>query len=98
VYTGRACVLSTPGDGGRLRPGDVLIAPAVSPGWGPLLLSAGALVTEIGGLLSHGAIIAREYGLPAVLNVPDVVTCIQPGQWVQVDGSQGTVRLLEGEA
>ncbi len=98
VYTGRACVLSTPGDGSRLRPGDVLIAPAVSPGWGPLLLAAGALVTEIGGVLSHGAIIAREYGLPAVLNVPDVVTCIQPGQWVQVDGSQGTVRLLEGEA
>ena len=93
-YVGRARVLHTPVDGADLEPGEVLVASAISPGWAPLLLAAGALVTEIGGALSHGAIIAREYGLPAVLNVADATRCIRTGQLVHVDGSQGVVRLL----
>ncbi|MCP4537261.1 MAG: hypothetical protein GY832_08945 [Chloroflexi bacterium] len=93
-YTGRARVLRSPSDG-TVEPGEVLVVPATSPGWAPLLLAAGALVTEIGGTLSHGAIIAREYGLPAVLNVAGATRHIRTGQLVHVDGSQGTVRLLE---
>ena len=94
-YTGRARVVLSPADGTDLELGEVLVAPATSPGWAPLLLTAGALVTEIGGILSHGAIIAREYGLPAVLNVADATRRIRTGQLVQVDGSQGIIRLLE---
>ena len=95
-YTGRARVLLTPADGADIEPGEVLVAPATSPGWAPLLLAAGALVTEIGGTLSHGAIIAREYGLPAVLNVADATRRIRTGQLVHVDGLRGVVRVLEG--
>jgi phosphoenolpyruvate synthase/pyruvate phosphate dikinase len=96
-HIGRARVLCTPADDAEIEPGEVLIAPATSPGWAPLFLAAGALVTEIGGALSHGAIIAREYGLPAVLNVAEATRCIRTGQLVHVDGSQGIVQLL-GEA
>ncbi len=95
VYTGRARVILTPDDGAALEQGEVLVTQATSPGWAPLLLSAGALVTEIGGTLSHGAIIAREYGRPAVLNVADATRCIRNGQLLRVDGSQGLVRLIE---
>jgi phosphohistidine swiveling domain-containing protein len=94
-HIGRARVLRTPADGAGIEPGEVLVAPATSPGWSPLLLAAGGLVTEVGGTLSHGAIIAREYGLPAVLNVADATRRIRPGQLVRVDGSRGTVQLLE---
>ncbi len=94
-YTGRARVVLAPGNGAGLEPGEVLVAPATSPGWAPLFLAAGALVTEIGGTLSHGAIIAREYGLPAVLNVIGATRHIHTGQLVHVDGSRGVVRLLE---
>jgi phosphohistidine swiveling domain-containing protein len=94
-YTGRARVLSTPANGADIDPGEVLVTQAVSPGWAPLLLAAGALVTEIGGTLSHGAIIAREYGLPAVLDVAHATDRICTGQLVYVDGSQGVIYLLE---
>jgi phosphohistidine swiveling domain-containing protein len=97
LHTGRARVLCSPTDGAGIEPGEVLVVPATSPGWAPLLLAAGALVTEIGGTLSHGAIIAREYGLPAVLNVADATRCIRTGQLVHVDGSRGIVQLI-GEA
>ncbi|HIE38392.1 MAG TPA: hypothetical protein EYP77_04870 [Anaerolineae bacterium] len=96
TYIGRARVVRTVDDGADLEPGEVLVAPATSPGWAPLLVAAGALVTEAGGILSHGAIIAREYGLPAVLNVGDAARRIRTGQLVHVDGSAGIVRLLEG--
>lgn len=95
VYTGRARVVLTLADGIALEPGEVLVTQATSPAWAPLLLSANALVTEIGGTLSHGAIIAREYGLPAVLNVADATQLIRSGQLVHVDGFDGTVQLLE---
>jgi len=97
-YTGRARVLRSPTDGDGIEPGEVLVAPATSPGWAPLFLTAGALVTEIGGVLSHGAIIAREYGLPAVLNVAGATRHIRSGQLVHVDGYRGTVQLLEEAA
>ena len=57
--------------GARLEPGEVLVAPSTDPGWTPLFLTAGALVMEMGGANSHGAVVAREYGIPAVVGVPD---------------------------
>ena len=94
--TGRARVVLDPSRSARLEPGEILIAPATNPAWSPLFLTAGALVTEIGGLLSHAAIVAREYGVPAVLNVPGVTARIRNGQLVTVDGELGIVQVLEG--
>lgn len=93
-YTGRARILHTQADSEVFEPCEVLVVPAIGPAWAPLLLASGALVTEIGGVLSHSAIIAREYGLPAVLNVTGATQYIRTGQLVHVDGSQGIVRLL----
>jgi pyruvate,water dikinase len=77
--------------GARLEPGEVLVAPSTDPGWTPLFLTAGALVMEMGGMMSHGAVVAREYGIPAVVGVPDATGRIATGERVTVDGSAGTV-------
>ena len=92
--TGRARVILEPANSARLEPGEILVAPSTNPSWAPLLLNAGGLITEIGGLLSHGAIVAREYGLPAVLNVKGATQAIRTGQRLIVDGYAGTVRIL----
>lgn len=91
VVTGTVRVLRSPADGVRLREGDILVAHATDPGWTPLFLRAGALVMELGGMLSHGAVVAREYGLPAVVNVVDATARLHDGQTVTVDGSRGVV-------
>jgi pyruvate,water dikinase len=91
VAQGPARILRHPSDGERLRRGDVLVAPSTDPGWTPLFLRAAALVTEVGGYLSHGAIVAREFGIPAVLNVPDALTLLRDGEPVLVDGDTGRV-------
>ena len=88
---GAACVLRTPHDGGRMRRHDVLVAPSTDPGWTPLFLRASALVTETGGYLSHGAVVAREFGLPAVVNVRDAMRLIADGDRLRVDGDVGRV-------
>ena len=79
---------------GDLEPGAVLVAPATDPSWVPLLLKAGALVVERGGPLSHAAIVAREFGLPAVLNIPDATTALDGVEEAQVDGTAGEVLVL----
>jgi len=79
--------------GARLEPGEVLVAPATDPGWTPLFLRASALVMEMGGMMSHGAVVVREYGIPAVVGVPDATTRIATGERIMVDGSAGTVAL-----
>ena len=89
---GAAHVMLSPVDA-RLEPGEVLVAPATDPGWTPLFLTASALVMEMGGMMSHGAVVAREYGIPAVVGVPDATTRITTGEQVVVDGSAGTVAL-----
>jgi phosphohistidine swiveling domain-containing protein len=89
---GVARVLLSPA-GARLEPGEVLVAPATDPGWTPLFLTASALVMEMGGMMSHGAVVAREYGIPAVVGVPEATTRIATGEQVVVDGSAGTVAL-----
>jgi phosphoenolpyruvate synthase/pyruvate phosphate dikinase len=95
VVEGRARVLSAAGhDFGRLAPGEVLVARTTDVGLSPLFLIAAAVVTELGGPLSHAALVAREYGVPAVVNVPSVTTAIKTGDLVRVDGDRGIVERL----
>jgi pyruvate,water dikinase len=77
--------------GAVLEPGEILVAPSTDPGWTPLFLTAGGLVMEMGGPMSHGAIVAREYGIPAVVGVPDATELITTGQRITVDGSTGEI-------
>jgi pyruvate,water dikinase len=77
--------------GARLEPGEILVAPSTDPGWTPLFMTAGALVMEMGGVISHGAVVAREYGIPAVVGVADATTRLRDGQSITVDGAAGTV-------
>ncbi len=91
--TGRARVILDP-TGARLEAGDILVAPSTDPGWTPLFLSAAGLVMEMGGAMSHGAVVAREYGIPAVVGVPSASERIQEGEQITVDGSHGTVSRL----
>ncbi len=79
--------------GAHLEPGEILVAPSTDPGWTPLFLTAGGLVMEMGGPNSHGAVVAREYGIPAVVGVPDATSRIRTGQRVTVDGAAGTVAV-----
>ena len=79
--------------GARLEPGEILVAPSTDPGWTPLFLTAGGLVMEMGGANSHGAVVAREYGIPAVVGVPRATEAITTGAEVTVDGASGLVTL-----
>lgn len=90
---GPAKLIYHPDEGGKLQAGDVLVAPSTDPGWTPLFLRASAIVMETGGFLSHGAIVAREYGIPAVVNVPGVMKVIKDSQLITVDGDEGKVYL-----
>jgi pyruvate,water dikinase len=95
--TAPACVLFGPEDFGKLKPGDILVAVTTTPAWTPLFARASAVVTDIGGPLSHSSIVAREYGIPAVMAARSATRSIHPGQMVTVDGTAGTV-TLEQEA
>ncbi|MEO1132904.1 MAG: PEP-utilizing enzyme, partial [Cyanobacteria bacterium J06639_1] len=72
----------------------ILVVPYTDAGWAPLLASAKAIVAEVGGQLSHGAIVAREYGIPAVMNVTNATQKLTEGQWVRVDGGRGRVEVI----
>lgn len=88
--TGKARVIMDP-VGAHLEPGEILVTPSTDPGWTPLFMTAGALVMEMGGVISHGAVVAREYGIPAVVGVADATTRLRNGQNITVDGATGTV-------
>ena len=90
TVTGVARVILDP-VGAHLEPGEILVAPSTDPGWTPLFLTAGGLVMEMGGANSHGAVVAREYGIPAVVGVPDATGRISTGQEITVDGGAGTI-------
>jgi rifampicin phosphotransferase len=94
--TGRARVILDP-TGAYLEPGEILVAPSTDPGWTPLFLTAGGLVMEMGGSISHGAVVAREYGIPAVVGVPGATERITTSQRITVDGSNGVVIIEEQE-
>jgi pyruvate,water dikinase len=92
---GRVCVLLSPQDGDRLETGAVLVAPATDPAWTPLFARASGVVVELGGMLSHSGIVAREYGIPCVANVRDATRLLRHGDRIHVDGTSGTVRLIQ---
>lgn len=93
VIEGRARVVLKPEEG-KLNKGDILVAPFTDPGWTPLFLSASGLVMEVGGLMTHGAVVAREYGIPTVVGVDGATKKIQDGQHIRVNGNLGYVEIL----
>lgn len=93
VVRGTAKVIRSLGEAGKLQPGDVLVAETTAPPWTPLFASAAAVVTDAGGILSHCAVVAREYGIPAVVGVGMATAVIRDGQTIEVDGNAGVVRL-----
>ncbi|MEZ4867241.1 MAG: phosphoenolpyruvate synthase [Caldilineaceae bacterium] len=78
-----------------LAPGEILVAPFTDPGWTPLFINAAGLVMEVGGLMTHGSVVAREYGIPAVVGVLEATQRIQSGQRIRVHGDQGYVEILD---
>jgi pyruvate,water dikinase len=95
--TGPARVVLEP-SGAYLAPGEILVAPSTDPGWTPLFLTAGGLVMEMGGANSHGAVVAREYGIPAVVGLPGATSSIVTGQEITVDGTRGVVTSVPSSA
>jgi pyruvate,water dikinase len=94
VATGKARVILRSDSNTLLEAGEILVAPFTDPGWTPYFLLAAGIVMDQGSILSHGSIVAREYGLPAVVNVGSATKIIKTGQTIQVDANQGIVRIL----
>jgi rifampicin phosphotransferase len=95
--TGKARVITDPRRNAELRPGEILVAPVTDAAWTPLFVTAGAIVVDVGGPLSHGSIVAREYGIPGVLSVSRGTRVIRTGQVITVDGNRGKVYLHPAE-
>lgn len=93
--TGPACVIRSPAEFDKMKPGSILVCPLTTPAWTQLFPHAKGLVTDIGSILAHGSIVAREYGIPAVLGVGDATQQIRSGQTITVDGDRGTVSILD---
>ena len=94
VIEGRARVILDVDDAHDLEPGDILVTNGTDPSWSPVFVAVAGLVTEVGGLMTHGAVIAREYGLPAVVGVEGATRRIADGQRLRVDGTHGWVEVL----
>ena len=94
VVRGPARVVFGPEDFGRVARGDIIVAPASNPGWVPLFSIAAGFVTDTGGVLSHAAVVAREFGLPAVVGMGDATKRIADGRIVEIDGAAGLVRFV----
>jgi phosphohistidine swiveling domain-containing protein len=92
---GIAHVAQHPSDAVNLEPGAILVAPATDPAWTPVFLKAAAVVVEVGGFLSHSAIVAREFGIPALANVHDIVSRVSSGDLLEIDGERGCVRRMK---
>jgi pyruvate,water dikinase len=95
TVSGTARVVRSLDEADRLRPGDILVAEFTAPPWTPLFATVSAVVTDAGGILSHCAVVAREYGIPAVVGTARATATIRDGQRVEVDGDAGLVRLLD---
>jgi rifampicin phosphotransferase len=93
VIEGRARVILNMEDG-DLEDGDILVTAFTDPSWRPLFVLIKGLVTEVGGLMTHGAVIAREYGLPAVVGVENAIKLIKDGQRIRINGTEGYVEIL----
>ena len=91
--TSAASLITSPDEFGLMRPGSILVCPMTNPAWTPLFAHASGLVTDMGGILGHGSIVAREYGIPAVVGTGIGTQRIKHGQQIAVDGDAGTVKL-----
>ena len=94
-YQGRVRLIRQPSQIEKLQDGDIMLAPHTDPSWLPLFLKASAVIVETGGYLSHSAIVARELGIPTVVNLPGIMNLLQDDDLVYVDGNEGTVTRLE---
>jgi phosphohistidine swiveling domain-containing protein len=95
LVRGRVRIISSPGQSAALRAGEILVIRVADVGWTPLFLTATGVVTELGGALSHASLVAREYGVPAVVNVEGATRALRDGQLIEVDGDRGTVLLID---
>ena len=95
VVEGKARVIFSPDQLGELEQGEILVAPVTAPSWGPVFGKISATVTDIGGMMSHAAIVCREYGLPAVTGTGNASTTIKTGMTLRVDGTNGTVEIIK---
>jgi pyruvate,water dikinase len=93
VYEGKVRIVDDPINS-QLQPGEILVCTATDPAWTSLFPIVGALVLEMGGMLQHGAIVSREYGLPAVVGVANAKKIFHNGQYIQVNGSNGRIKIL----
>jgi pyruvate,water dikinase len=94
LYEGRVRVVHDPSKT-KLTPGEILVCHGTDPSWTPLFLSAGALVMEVGGAMTHGSVVAREYGIPAIVGLEQVTEKLTTGQLIRVDGSSGIVEIID---
>jgi pyruvate,water dikinase len=95
VVEGLARVIFSPAEIDQVQDGEILVAPLTAPSWAPIFGRIQATVTDVGGMMSHAAIVCREYGLPAVTGTAFGTKRIKTGQRLRVDGSNGTVTVLE---
>jgi pyruvate,water dikinase len=91
-------VIREPAGLGEVQPGEILVTGTTDPGWSSLFPLLGGLVTETGGMLSHGALLAREYGLPVVIGVRDATRRLESGELLEIDGAEGWIRRGRGGA
>ena len=92
---GRACIVDDPADPGALEPGDILVAPSTDPAWTPLFMTAGGVVVNVGGQISHSIIVSRELGLPCVVSATGATERIVNGSIIEVNGDTGQVTIVE---
>jgi pyruvate,water dikinase len=95
VVTGKARVILMSDTAEKVLPGEILVAPFTDPGWSVFFITAVGLVVDMGGVLSHGSVVAREYGIPAVVNVKSATKIIKTGQMIRVDGNNGRVDIIK---
>lgn len=94
IVQGIARIIHSPEEFGKFKAGEILVSPATDPMWSNLFPIAKAVVTEMGGVLSHASIVAREYGTPCVVNVQGIIDALNDGDLIEVDGTSGLVRIL----
>lgn len=94
IVQGIARIIRSPEEFGRFKPSEILVAPTTDPMWSTLFPVAKAVVTEMGGILSHAAIVAREYGTPCVVNVRGIIDALEDGDLIEVDGKRGSVEII----
>ena len=95
VARGRVRIVRSLAEGEALQHGEVLVSPTTAPPWTPLFARAAAIVTDAGGILSHCAVVAREYSIPAVVGSKRATSVLRDGQLIEVDGTSGSIRIVE---